>query len=317
MTEGIASGGGRIHSNSEYSIPLRTQCELKFENVVTKESLYNAWNDFIRGKRKRPDGNAFGARLADNIDDLYQELISNSYTHGPYEEYVICDPKKRAIHKAPVGDRVVHRLLYNALYPYFDRRFIHDSYSCRNGKGTHRARARFRSYVHTVSKNYTKQCYVLKFDIKQCFASIDQNVLKKLLASHIYDSRLLRLCEIIIDSFPSGLPLGNLTSQLFINIYLHELDHFVKHFLNASYYSRYADDVVIVGTDPEGLASIFAEINHFLQESLRLTAHKISIRSLYGGVDVLGEVFFEKYERLRRSTGRRILLREIRDSVRR
>ena len=226
-------------------------------------------------------------------------------THGAYEAYTIIDPKKRVIHKASVRDRVVHRLVYNALYPYFDQRFIHDSYSCRTGKGTHRARERFRSFANQVSRNYTKPCYILKFDIKQCFGSIDGTCLKKLLEKHIEDKNIYQLIETIISSFKDGLPLGNLTSQLFINIYLHELDQYAKHTLKISHYIRYADDVVIVHTSPEYLFEIFRDMDSFLEGSLFLKTHKMEIQSLYSGVDVLGEVFFAKYRRLRRSTMRR------------
>jgi len=273
--------------------------------VVTKENLYRAWKDFVRGKRKRGDVNIFALRLVDNIAELYDDLISEKYIHGTYDEYMICDPKKRIIHKASVRDRLIHRLLYNALYPYFDKRFFDSSYSCRTGKGTHKARAQFRVYANTVSKNYTKPCYVLKFDIKKCFESINQGVLEGLLSAHIEDKKIFHLLETVIDSFEKGLPLGNLTSQLFINIYLHELDHFVKQILEVKHYIRYADDAVVMGESKEYLEKIFKSINHFLSEQLLLTAHKIRIESLYGGVDVLGEVFFAQYTRLRRSTERR------------
>ena len=133
----------------------------------------------MSGKRKREDVNEFAVHLVDNLLDLFQEFQNETYAHGSYEEYIIYDPKKRIIHKAHVRDRVVHRLLYNAMFRYFDRRYIYDSYSCRIGKGTHKAQVRFRYFVNKMSKNYTKPCYILKFDIKKCFASIDTRVLDK------------------------------------------------------------------------------------------------------------------------------------------
>ena len=239
----FASGGTRevVHSK---------KCIIRYEEVVTLENLLEAWNDFVRGKRKREDVNHFALYLSDNLFNLLHDLKNELYVHGEYEEYVICDPKKRTIHKASVRDRVVHRLLYNLLYPYFDRRYIHDSYSCRVGKGTHKAHKRFRSFVNSMSKNYTQSCYVLnyvlKFDIKKCFESIDTEILKQILRSHIEDSKILTLTEKIINSFGNGLPLGNLTSQLFINIYFHELDYYVKQACKIKCYLRYADDIVIV-----------------------------------------------------------------------
>jgi retron-type reverse transcriptase len=135
---------------------------------------------------------------------------------------------------------------------------------------------------------------------------VSQDILKNLLKKYIHDEKLYRLFETVIDSFEKGLPLGNLTSQLFINVYLHELDHYIKHTVHAKYYLRYADDVVIVHHSPEHLKAIFVTVNDFLRNTLMLTTHKIQIRSLYSGVDVLGEVFFAKYKRLRRSTERRM-----------
>lgn len=267
--------------------------------------MLQAWNDFVKGKRGREDVNAFASHVPDNLLDIVAELHGGTYTHGQYEEYVICDPKKRVIHKASVRDRVVHRLVYNALYDYFDRRYIHDSYSCRIGKGTHKAYTRFRYFVNKVSKNYTGACYVLKFDIKKCFESIDANLLKRILARHIEDQELYKLVSAIIDSFPKGLPLGNLTSQLFINIYLHELDLYAKHALHCKYYLRYADDIVIASHDKENLEKLYLNMEIFLLDELHLVTHKKVIRSMYSGVDVLGVVFFAKYGRLRRSIEKR------------
>lgn len=207
-------------------------------------------------------------------------------------------------------DRVVHRLLYNALYNYFDKRYIHDSYSCRVGKGTHKAYERFRHFVNVVSKNYTKQCYILKFDIKKCFESIDAGILLKILTVHIQDIWLMNLVIAVIKSFPKGLPLGNLTSQLFINIYLHELDWHVKQTVSCKYYLRYADDIVIVSQDKEELEGLYKHLESFLKQDLHLTTHKKVVRSLYSGIDILGLVFFAKYERLRRRTERKKKERE-------
>lgn len=281
------------------------KCSIRYDDIVTYENLLQAWNEFVQGKRKREDVNEFAAHLSDNLLDILHELQHGIYVHGEYEEYVICDPKKRVIHKASVKDRVVHRCIYNALYTYFDRRYIHDSYSCRVGYGTHKAYVRFRHFVNTVSKNYTAQCYILKFDIKKCFESIDATLLKSIFAKHIKDEKLVALVCAVIDSFSKGLPLGNLTSQLFINMYLHEFDWHVKHTLRCQYYLRYADDIVIVARDKENLEKLYVAMEFFLKDTLHLTTHKNGIRSIYSGIDVLGIVFFAKYERLRRSTERR------------
>jgi retron-type reverse transcriptase len=286
-------GGGEIHSKN---------CTIRYEDIVTFENLLEAWGDFVNGKRKREDINVFAQHLSDNLFDILNELKSDSYTHGVYEEYVICDPKKRIIHKASVKDRVVHRLIYNSLYSYFDKRYIRDSYSCRIGKGTHKAQKRFSYFVNMVSKNYTKPCYILKFDIKKCFASIDTEILKKILDWHIKNVRLKNIVYKVIDSFEDGLPLGNLTSQLFINIYLHELDWYVKQTLKCKYYLRYADDIIIISHSKEELETTYNDLQLFLKQGLHLTTHKKVISSIYSGIDILGSVFFANYERLRRST---------------
>lgn len=294
-------GGGNIHSKN---------CNIKYEDILTFENLLKAWDDFVVGKRKREDVNNFAKNLSDNLFDILDELKSETYIHGKYEEYIICDPKKRIIHKAGVKDRVVHRLIYNVLHNYFDKRYIYDSYSCRIGKGTHKAQERFRDFVNVVSKNYTKPCYVLKFDIRKCFASIDVEILKNILDYHIEDIRLKNLVYKIIESFPVGLPLGNLTSQLFINVYLNELDLYVKNKLKCKNYLRYADDVVIISNNKEELERTYIDLNFFLKQELRLTTHKKIISSIYSGIDILGLVFFAKYKRLRRRTEKRKILRE-------
>ena len=115
-------GGGDIHTK---------KCSIEYCDIITFPNILEAWNDFVSGKRKREDVNEFAAHLVDNLLDLFDELKNGKYVHGLYDEYVICDPKKRVIHKAAVRDRVVHRLLYNTLYGYFDKRYIYDSYSCR------------------------------------------------------------------------------------------------------------------------------------------------------------------------------------------
>jgi retron-type reverse transcriptase len=288
----------------------RKNCTIRLSEILTYENILKAWEDFVKGKRKRDDVHSFAIRLGDNLLDVFTDLKKKTYTHGLYQEYIVYDPKKRIIHKASVRDRVVHRFVYNALYSYFNKRYIHDSYSCRIGKGTHKAYDRFRKFANNVSKNYTKPCWVLKFDIKKCFESIDRDVLKMILSWHIADTSLRDLVFHIVDSFERGLPLGNLTSQLFINVYLHELDIFAKKYCFCRYYLRYADDIIIVSESKKELEGVYCNIREFLGQGLKLIAHKKVVRSIYSGVDVLGIVFFPKYTRLRRSTERRRKVRE-------
>ncbi len=255
-----------------------------------------------------------------NLLRLHRELAVGVYQHGGYEHFKISDPKPRDIHKASVRDRLVHHALYRKLYPFFDKTFIADSYSCRLGKGTHRAMNRFRAFAHKVSKNDTRTCWVLKCDIRKFFASINHETLIRILRDRITDQRLLALLANIIDSFCStpcstpsvaqrGLPLGNLTSQLLVNTYMNEFDQFVKHTLKTKYYIRYADDFMILSDDKQHLIEILRYIVVFLRKQLKLELHpnKVSIGTLTSGVDFLGWVHFSSHRVLRTSTKRRML----------
>ena len=172
-----------------------------YEQIISLDNLLAAWQEFLPGKRGKPDVQEFGFRLIDNLLELHKELKSGTYRHGSYEHFKINDPKPRDIHKASVRDRLLHHAIYRVLYPYFDRRFIADSFSCRVRKGTHKAINRFRSFANQVSKNDTRSCYVLKCDIRKFFASIDHQILKELLRKKIFDPDILRLLEEVIDSF--------------------------------------------------------------------------------------------------------------------
>jgi len=164
--------------------------------------------------------------LTDHILQLHQDLKDKTYRHGKYHAFKINDPKPRDIHKASVRDRLVHHSIYKILYPYFDNKFIFDSYSCRLDKGTHKAIARFKNFSQKVSVNNTRTVWILKGDIKKFFASIDHIILQGILKRYIVDQDILWLLNQLISSFNTedktnvGLPLGNLTSQLFVNIYI-------------------------------------------------------------------------------------------------
>jgi RNA-directed DNA polymerase len=247
-----------------------------------------------------------------NILLLHQDLKNKTYQHSGYEHFVVTDPKRRDIHKASVRDRLVHHAIYRILYPYFDKRFITDSYSCRNGKGTHKAMNQFRSYARKVSKNHTRTCWVLKCDIRQFFASIDHVVLLQILSKHLADTDVLKLLQNIIESFHTetgkGLPLGNLTSQLLVNVYMNEFDQHMKRTLKQKHYIRYADDFVLLSPDRPELAKTLSYIIRFLREELKLELHpnKVSIATFSSGVDFLGWVQFPTHRVLRTTSKRRV-----------
>jgi len=214
-----------------------------------------------------------------------------------------------------VRDRLLHHAIYRTLYPFFDKTFIADSYSCRNNKGTHRAINKFRGYFYKVSGNNTRAVWVLQCDIKKFFASIDHNILIKILREYIPDQNIGELLNNIISSFSSqdgeniGLPLGNLTSQLFVNVYMNKFDQFVKHKLKARYYIRYADDFVILSENKKWLEKQVLIIRKFLWDELKLGLHpdKIFIKTVSSGIDFLGLINFPNYRILRNQTKKRII----------
>ena len=269
----------------------------------------------MKGKQKRKDVQEFSLCLMDHILELHQELANHTYNHGPYQAFRINDPKPRKIHKSLVRDRLLHHAIYRQLYPFFDRIFVCDSFSCRIGKGTHRALNRFRGFGYEVSKNNTKTCWILKCDIRKFFENINHEVLLTIFKEYIPDDKIIWLLEKVIKSFSSapdrGLPLGNLTSQLFVNIYMNEFDRYMKHHTKAKYYIRYADDFVTLSHDKSWLEELLPKVADFLEEKLKLKLHpdKIFIKTLASGVDFLGWVHFPDHRVLRTTTKKRMFRR--------
>lgn len=253
----------------------------------------------------------------DNIIALHKDLANKTYMHGGYQSFRICDPKPRHIHKAGVRDRLLHHAIYRILYPFFDRTFTSDSFSCRNNKGTHKALNRFKAMAYKVSRNHTRTCWILKCDIKKFFASIDHCILLRILQEYIPDQDILWLLKQVIRGFSTegspgvGLPLGNLTSQLFANVYMNEFDRFVKQRLKARYYIRCADDLVLLHEKRQWLEQQVPTIAHALQKRLHLQLHpyKVEIKTFASGVDFLGWVHFTDHRILRSATKRRMLRR--------
>lgn len=260
----------------------------------------------------------FEFNLEDHLFALRDDLLNHTYQPAQYTAFLVHDPKLRLIHKATVRDRVLHQAIFRGLYPIFDKHFIFDSYSCRMGKGVHRGVSRLENFTRKVSQNYRIPTYALKCDVKKFFASINQTVLLKLISDKIADPDSVWLIRVIIKSYETapdiGLPLGNVTSQLFANIYLNKLDQFVKHKLRQKYYLRYCDDFIILDRSREKLLNIIPKVEAFLVKRLHLALHpdKITIRKINQGVDFLGYVVLSHYRVLRTRTKRRIL-RKIRN----
>ena len=294
---------------------MKIQLVHTFEDIINVDNLLAEWQEFVRGKRSKRDVQEFSLHLMDNIFELHAALADHTYRHGGYQAFSICDPKPRNIHKATVRDRLLHHAVHRILYPFFDKIFIADSYSCRNGKGTHKALNRFRKFAYAISKNNTGTCWVLKCDIKKFFANIDHEILTSIVSEYIPDKNILWLLNEIIYSFSSkpgsGLPLGNLTSQLLVNVYMSEFDQFAKHKLKAKYYIRYADDFVFFSENRLWLEGLLPPLNNFLDRRLKLNLNpdKVFIKTLASGVDFLGWVHFPDHRVLRTSTKKRMMKR--------
>lgn len=273
--------------------------------VISFENLLNAYRKARKGKQSVAAVATFSLNLEAELLSLQQELTDFSYQPGRYRLFTIYERKKRQIAAAPFRDRVVHHALMNIIEPSIDRRFIFDSYACRQGKGVHAAVNRYQQW----SKHYP---YVLKMDIQQYFPSIDHQILKAKLRHYLKDRYVLALLDRIIDTAPTasgrgdfyyfpgddllmhterttGLPIGNLTSQFFANLYLDDVDHYIKEQLQARAYLRYVDDMVILGRDKEQLHDIRENIRQRLaQDRLRLHPRKAHIYHTARGIDLFG-----------------------------
>lgn len=298
-----------------------------FDRISDLENLVLSWREFRLGKKDRPDVLLFERHLEDNLWALHASLRDKTYRHHPYKSFFIRDPKVRHIHKASVRDRLLHHAIVRHLNPIFDQTFIHDSYSCRVGRGTHKGVERFVAFGRKASANFTMPCWVLKCDIKKFFATIDQQILLRILFRRITDPDTQWLLHKIVSSFqsefsahterPKGVPIGNLTSQLFANVYLNEFDQFMKHELKEKYYIRYADDFVVLHPQRIHCMDIVRPIDMFLKTELKLELHprKVIVRKFSQGVDFLGYVCFPHFRIPRLATERRIF-RKIREKAR-
>jgi RNA-directed DNA polymerase len=285
--------------------------------ICSFENLWEAACRAQRGKRFQQSVAWFNFHRERELFRLQEELLKQTYRPGAYYEFTIYEPKKRLISAAPYRDRVVHHALCNVIEPIFERTFIFDSYACRVGKGTHRAVDRFTQFCR-------RHRYVLKADISKYFPSIDHAVLKGLIRRKIRDPQALWLIDLIIDSsnpqepvtayFPGddlftfverrhGIPIGNLTSQFFANVYLNPLDHFVKEQLHCKCYIRYCDDFVVFADDKYWLHEVKAQIEEYLT-LLRLKLHprKCQVLPVKDGTDFLGYRIFSKHRRVRRDS---------------
>lgn len=275
---------------------------------LSYDELYQAYRKARKGKSKKQDIIQRDAHLTSNLKELYNNLLTDRYTIQPTTRYIIQDPVPREIIALSFRDRIVQHLVHSYIYPIWDKWFIYDSYSNRVGKWTLAAIQRASKLMRSCSDNYTKDCYVMKCDIQSFFVSVDRHILRNLINqkfrslrvsrdkiwvlhllhmiifhdyTHKMDDRTTINQRVLIPSHKSllfapknnGMPLGNLTSQLFGNIYLHQLDLFIKHTLKIKHYVRYVDDFILLHTDKHYLLSCYQKIEQFLTKNLSIRLH--------------------------------------------
>jgi len=263
-----------------------------WEKLCSEDNLFQAYKKARKHKTQKSYVLEFEKNLQTNLSLLRTELLLHAYKPKPLQTFIVCDPKTRKISKSDFRDRVVHHALCNIIEPIFEKSFIFDSYANRIGKGTLKAIKRFEQLSRKISKNYSKNALVLKADIKHYFDEVDHSILINLLSKKIKDQKVRWLIRIVLKNYSTekGMPLGNLTSQFLANVYLNELDQYVKRKLRIKYYLRYVDDFVILEKDKERLLFLKKEINIFLTNNLnlRLHPHKTLIRNIKQGVNFLG-----------------------------
>ena len=269
---------------------------------ITFDKFLNAYYKSIKGKGNKKEILEFYLNLETNLINLMEDVRNFKYKTSEYREFVIYEPKKRIIRSLPFKDRVVQTwYVENFIKVYFVPRFIFDSYACINEKGTHKAVRRLQSFMRRMRKKYGSY-YVVKFDIKHFFESIDKDILFEIIKKFITDDALLRFTyELINSDIRPGLPIGNYTSQYYANIYLNELDHYIKDALKVRYYLRYMDDFVILTKNKVEARHIYNLIDIFVRDKLNLELNK---KSCYYpsrlGIDFCGYKVFEDYILIRK-----------------
>ncbi len=299
---------------------------------LTIEAVFDAYFDCRKEKRNTINQLRFEANLERNLVQLYNDLKDGSYQIGRSIAFVITHPKIREVWAADFRDRVVHHLVYNAISEKFYKRFIRDNYACIPGRGTHDGMRRVSQFARSITNEWTQPAYFLKADVANFFKTIDKLVLLDLVKPHVsqewawslieqivlHDPRsnfVMRSPQSLFDKVPlhkslfnaaknKGLPIGNLTSQFFANVYMNELDQFAKHVLKARYYARYVDDMVLFHEDAGVLNDWYVQMDEFIKDKLALHLHpnKKHINLADKGIDFTGFIIKPGRTYLRRAT---------------
>lgn len=304
---------------------------ITYDDIIDYENLYGANIDAKKCKTERNEVMRFNMDLDENLIDLYNDLKEKKYKQRGYRLIYITVPKKRLIMALQYRDRVLQWAVYRKLNPLYERIYIEDSYGCRKDKGREKAAVRLQYWLRQTDRK-EKQYYYLKLDISKFFYRVDHEVLLKILAKKIKDKDLLELLEKIINSnkrafglplgvdpseidprdmlFDKGMPIGNLTSQMFANIYLNELDQFIKHELHLHYAVRYMDDIIILHDDYKELVQFKEKIEAFLENVLKLNLNnKTAINPTTHNIEFVGFIINKNEIKLRKDTVRRMRVR--------
>jgi len=282
-----------------------------YEKICDFENIYSAYLKARRNKRYRIDVLQFSYNLEHNLNRIQSELLARKYKTGKYRMFYVYEPKKRMILSLPFKDRVVQHAICNIIEPIFDKTFIYDSYACRDGKGIHKGSARLTQFLRRARNKWDNKVYCLKCDIKQYFPNINHNILSDIIGQTIRCSDTLELLDGIICSHNSiegkSIPIGNLTSQLFANVYLNELDYYMKQHLKIKLYIRYVDDFIVLDDDKKTLGELKNNVEVFLKKKLCLALnHKSGIAPVDRGVDFLGYRTWADYKIIRKRSIRNI-----------
>lgn len=285
-----------------------------FDQIIQFENLMGAANDAAKGKRFKAPIMRYMANVEEHVINAQNHLVWGSYLPSPHRRFLVYEPKVRTISAPPFHDRVVHHAIHRVIEPVIDKRFIFDSYACRVGKGTHAAAGRAQKFIRISKRNHGRT-YALKADIAKFFNSINHFTLKFTLRKHISCKRTLNLLDKIIDNSDTdtpgvGIPIGNLTSQLFANVYLNELDQFVKHELREKHYVRYMDDFIVIHHDKAHLQRVRSQIESFLAISLQLSTNSKTqvfpvATSTGRALDFVGYRIYATHKLLRKCTEKR------------
>jgi len=290
---------------------------MTYKNLYYKiykwENLFLAYKKARKGKTKKPYIKEFEENLTENLQTLQFELMTFTYKPKPLIHFILRDPKTRKISKSDFRDRVIHHALINVIENIFEKSFIYDSCANQIGKGNLFAIKRFEKFQRKVTNNLSSNAYCLKADIKHYFQEVNHEILLSIISRKIGDEDVIRLINQILKpreisrgitskNPKKGMPLGNLTSQFFANVYLNELDYFVKHFLKAKYFIRYVDDFVILHNSKTQLIEWKVKIEKFLNEKLKLKFHpdKSKISPISKGIDFVGFRNFYYFKLLRK-----------------